>query len=50
VSEVLAYCQMFRVEGTDERETLMKFVRVMDSAFRKVMREKAAKTDTKTKP
>lgn len=44
VSEVLAYCQMYHIDGLDERETLCTMVRALDRAFLTYMREKTKQT------
>ena len=48
ISEVLAYCDMFHIDGLDEREKLLHMVRAMDRAFLDVIR-KRREEDDKTK-
>lgn len=43
VSEILAYCTLFRIDGTEERETLCTMVRALDRAFLEHIREKSKK-------
>jgi len=51
VSEIVSYCELFRVDSLVEREELFRAVRVLDRQFVKQITEqlKPAKPDTKTK-
>ena len=48
LSEILAYCDIYRIEDLDERDELVTFVRAMDQAYLEHVTKDTGKGKAKT--